>query len=170
LSDLNSDAFALCPRCGAAVRGDVFPAFFRPPASVNAGELVMAEGESACFYHDNKKATVVCEGCGRFLCGLCDCFVHGRHFCPGCLEAGQQRKSIVALDTMRPLYAYQALLCAVIPLFITGCAAVYLALRHRHAPGSLVSRHARWQMPVALTLGTLQVLGGGLLIYWLATQ
>src|SRR5262245_22100640 len=86
LADFNRGAFEACPNCGAQVRVEAFAALFRPPAKTSAGELAMVEGESVCFYHENKKAAVVCDACGRFLCGLCDCYVHGKHLCPNCLE------------------------------------------------------------------------------------
>jgi len=165
LHDFNRGGFSACPVCNATIRVEAFPALFRPPVKANAGELVMVPGESACFYHENKKAAAVCEACGRFLCGLCDCFMHGKHLCPSCLETGKQKRTIEQLDNVRPLYGYTAMLCAVIPTFLTGLIAIYLSLRHRKSPGSLVGRHHRWQMPVALVLGFLQVVGLPLLIF-----
>ncbi len=58
---------------------------------------------------------------------------------------------------MRVLYSRQALLLAILPLFISGLAAIYIVLRHRHEPGSLV-KPMRWAFPVALVLGSLQTL------------
>jgi len=159
LADLNRSAFNACPGCEAQIRADAFAALFRPPSKASSGELVMTEGESACFYHESKKAVVVCDACGRFLCGLCDCLVHGKHLCPNCLETGKQKKTIETLDTVRPLYGYQAMVFAVLPLLFTGPIAIFVALRHWKAPGSIVSRNQRWQMPVALALGSLQTLG-----------
>ena len=165
LADFNRGMFTACPSCRAPVQVEVFAALFRPPARSNTGEFAMSAGESVCFYHENKKAAVVCEACGRFLCGLCDCLVHGKHLCPNCLETGKQKRTIESLDTVRPLYGYQAMLCAFLPFFITGLGAIYIALRHWKAPGSLVGRHHRWQMPVALTFGILQTVGFLALFY-----
>jgi hypothetical protein len=159
LSDFNRGTFSLCPGCKSPVRVEAFAALFRPPAKSSAGEFVMTDGESVCFYHENKKAAVVCDACGRFLCGLCDCLLHGRHLCPNCLETGRQKKTIASLDTVRPLYGYQAMLCALVPVFITGIAAIVIALRHWKSPGSIVRPQQRWQMPLALVLGSLQTLG-----------
>jgi hypothetical protein len=164
-ADFNRGGFSDCPKCAAPIRVEAFPALFRPAAKANAGELVMVAGESACFYHENKKAATVCEACGRFLCGLCDCFVHGKHLCPACLETGKQKRTIEQLDNVRPLYGYQAMLCALLPLFITGLAAIFISLRHRKSPGSLVGGQHRWQMPLALVLGSLQTLGFLALFY-----
>src|SRR5262245_49628993 len=141
MADFNRGMFTPCPNCNAPVRVEAFAALFRPPAKASAGELVMMEGEAACFYHESKKAEVGCEGCGRFLCSLCDCFVHGKHLCPSCLETGKQKRTQDSLDTIRPLYGYQAMLCALVPLFITGIAAIFISLRHWKSPGSVVGRN-----------------------------
>ena len=78
------------------------------------GEAVMVEGESSCFYHPQKKAVVPCQGCGRFLCALCDCGLHGEHFCPACLEVGRQKGRITRLESQRTLYDAIALAVAVL--------------------------------------------------------
>ena len=136
----------------------MFAALVRPIARGRAGEALVMTGESACYYHENKKAAAICDACGRFLCGLCDCELSGRHYCPGCIEAGKRKGTIEHLETVRPLYGRQALLLAIVPLLVTGLFAIYLAVRHRKTPGSLVSPQ-RWLMPTALVLGILQTLG-----------
>ncbi len=160
----NLGRFAPCPGCGSELWTEVFPAFLRPIAKGSAGEVVLVPGESTCFYHETKKAVVVCDACGRFLCGLCDLDFHGQHLCPACLESGRKKKTIAQLEDSRFLHGRQALLLAVLPLFLTGLAALFLCLRHWRSPGSLV-RPARWQMPVALALAVLQVVGLPLLIW-----
>ena len=161
----NQPEFTPCPACGVPLQIEVFPALFRPVRKSSLGEVVMVPGESACFYHENKKAVVVCEACGRFLCALCDCELHDQHFCPGCLEVGKKKRTVEQLETSRVLYDRQALLYSVVPLLITGVAAIYLAIRHRKTPGSLVAPRP-WIMPVALVLGILQTaVLSGLVIY-----
>jgi hypothetical protein len=113
----------------------------------------MADAEAGCFYHPQKKAVVPCEACGRFLCALCDCEFHGRHLCPACLESGKSKQSTEGFVSERVLYRRQALVLSILPLYITGMAAIYVALR-------------RWAMPTALTLGVLQTVGFSLLILY----
>jgi hypothetical protein len=153
----NQPGLLPCPACETPLHIEIFPAFFREIAQGRDAEAVMIEGESSCFYHPQKKAVVPCDACGRFLCALCDCEVKGQHFCPGCLEAGQKKRNIQGLENMRVLHSRQALVLAIIPLFITGLAAIYVALRYRKEPGSLVAP-MRWAFPVALILGSLQTL------------
>lgn len=153
----NLGDFAPCPTCHSGLRVEVFNALFRPLASGGSGEAVLVAGESACFYHAAKKAVVVCDACGRFLCALCDCGLNGRHYCPPCLEAGARKRTIEQLETSRPLHGRQALMLAVLPLFFTGLASLFLVVRHWRTPGSLVHPQ-RWLMPTALVLASLQTL------------
>jgi hypothetical protein len=145
-----------CPSCESPLRVDVFPALFREEKVV-AAEGVMADGEASCFYHPEKKAAIVCDGCGRFLCSLCDVDFNGQHLCPTCLETGGQKGKITKLQSSRMLYNRQALILAVLPLFITGLAALYVAIRYWKTPSSLVSPQ-RWMMPTALALAILQTI------------
>jgi hypothetical protein len=157
---LRKDLFNLpelnpCSACDALLQVEAFPALFRPATSGHDGEPILTEGESSCFYHPQKKAVVPCEACGRFLCALCDCAIKDQHFCPACLESGQKKKSIKGLESVRVLHMRQALILAILPLFISGMAAIYIALRYRKEPGSLVAP-MRWAFPTAVALGSLQ--------------
>src|SRR5437870_10548188 len=153
----NQPDWSHCPSCRSLLRVEVFPTLFNAPAPAQTAQSVVTEGEASCFYHPQKKAVVPCEACGRFLCALCDVELDGKHLCPACLESGKKKKTIHSLEDMRMLYNRQALVLAVLPLFITGLAAIYVAARYWKAPTSLV-RPMRWAMPVALVLGTLQTL------------
>jgi DNA-directed RNA polymerase subunit RPC12/RpoP len=160
----NTTAPVQCPACESKILIEIFPAFFRTAGPGRTGEAIMEEGVASCFYHEQKKATVHCDACGRFLCALCDCDLNGQHVCPGCLETGRKRQTLSGLDDSRALHRRQALLLAFMPFLLTGIAAIFLALRHWKTPDSLVSPR-RWAMPVALTVGILQTLGFGYLIF-----
>src|SRR5438270_12600383 len=114
-----------CPACDVPLQVEIFPAFFRRIAPGRDGEALLEEVESSCIYHPQKKAVVPCEACGRFLCALCEVELDGKHLCPACLESGKKKKTIHSLEDMRMLYNRQALVLAVLPLFITGLAAIY---------------------------------------------
>jgi hypothetical protein len=146
-----------CPNCTTEIRVEVFPAMYRTVEKARPNEAVMIPGESACFYHDSKRAVVVCDSCGRFLCALCDFEFNNRHVCPQCLESSQKKGAMGELEVSRKTYAHLAFVYSLIPLFLTGLCAIYLAARYWKAPGSLVRRR-RWEMPAALVLGILQTL------------
>ena len=125
----------------------------------------MVEGEASCFYHPQKKALLPCDGCGRFLCALCDCDLNGRHFCPTCLEAGRNKGKIKNLQKGRTLYDSIALSLAVLPVvvlfgiyftFITAPMALYVAIRYWNAPLGIV-RRTKVRYIVAIILSLIQI-------------
>jgi len=154
---------------------EIFPALFRRAAVGRDGEAVLVETESTCFYHPQKKAVLPCEACGRFLCVLCDCELHGKHYCPACLEVGRKKRKIKSLETERTLYDSLALSLAVLPLlmfyltFITAPAALYMALRYWNAPRSIVHR-SKIRLVLAITFASLQIIGWVIAIYFIITK
>ena len=160
LGDLNlvGEALMLCPRCLKDVQVVAFPALYRaiPAAATSSGEVAI-EGDSTCFYHPQKKASVPCDSCGRFLCTLCDVDFEQQHLCPTCLETGARKKSIQKLEKSRNLNGRQAFALGVIPVLVTGPFAIYMAIRYWNAPGSIVSGR-RWYTRAALVLGIIQTL------------
>src|SRR5579859_1730701 len=174
----NQPDLSPCPACGTPLQIEVFPALFRNQSVGQSGEAILVEGESSCFYHPQKKAVRPCEGCGRFLCALCDCELHGEHFCPACLETGKKKGKIKRLENERTLYDSIAFALAVYPIallfglyftFITAPMAVYFAIRYWNAPRSIVHR-TRWRLIAAAILGSLQIAGWGIIVYLLVTR
>jgi hypothetical protein len=171
----NRSELAPCPVCATPLQVEIFPAFFRRATPGREGELIMAEGESSCFYHPQKRAVLPCEGCGRFLCALCDCELHGQHFCPACLETGRKKGKIKKLENERTLYDNIALSLAIYPLLIfyftliTAPMALYMAIRHWNSPRSIVHR-TRIRFVIAIVLATLQLGGWAVAAYFLFSR
>ena len=164
-----------CPQCGRLFQIEVFRAFFQPVIRGRDGDPVLLQGEASCFFHPQKKAAVPCEGCGRFLCALCDCELHGKHFCPACLETGKQKGRIEKLENQRTLYDNIALALAVYPVAlvfgiyftcITAPMSLYIAFRHWSAPGSVV-RNSKIRHVLAISLSVLELAGWAVLLYFL---
>lgn len=141
----NSGYFISCPVCAKAVRVDVFPALIRP-AVIRRGENVLEEGQSSCFYHSAKNAETICDGCGRFLCGLCDIEIASKHFCPSCIESGKKKGKMPALKNEHTRYDKMALALAAVSLliwplsFATAPASLIISLYHWRTPCSLVQK------------------------------
>ncbi|HTV39755.1 MAG TPA: B-box zinc finger protein [Candidatus Sulfotelmatobacter sp.] len=152
----NQPDFTPCPACGVPLLAEAFPALFRKIAAGQSAEPVMVEGESSCFYHPEKKAVAPCDGCGRFLCALCDCLLHGQHFCPACLETGATKGKIKSLENYRPRYDEAALALAILPLLVTAPIAIFVAIRYWNAPGSIV-RRTKARFILAIILAILQI-------------
>lgn len=163
---LNTPGTVLCPGCDTPIRFLIFPAYYRAHAPGQSGETIMVEGESSCFYHPSKKAVVPCEGCGRFLCALCDVELDNRHLCPKCLEAAKEKKTIGALERERYRYDLLAFNLGLAGLFLAWCAApfalctaaasLFLAIRHWNKPTSLMS-DSKKLLVWAIVLSSLQI-------------
>lgn len=171
---LNQPGLHPCSNCGLPLQVEVFPAMFRRAAAGRDGELVVVEGDSTCFFHPAKKAVRPCEGCGRFVCALCDCELHGQHYCPTCLETGKKKGKIKSLENQRTLYDSIALTLAVLPIlmwpitFMTAPAALYMSLRYWNAPRGLI-RRTKVRYILAIIFSTLQIAGWVAGIFYFAT-
>jgi hypothetical protein len=168
----NQPELQACPACTTRLQVAVFPALHRKTNLGQSAETIMVEGESSCFYHPQKKAVLPCDGCGRFLCALCDCLLEGRHYCPACLETGRTKRKIQSLDNRRTLYDNIALVLAVYPLLIfyltifTSPMALYIAIRYWKAPQSIL-RRTRIRAIAAIVLALVEIGGWATLITFL---
>jgi hypothetical protein len=169
----NQAEFAPCPACGAPLKIEIFPAMFRKINAGQSGETILVEGESSCFYHPQKKAVLPCDGCGRFLCALCDCPLDGRHFCPVCLESGRNKGKIQSLENQRTLHDSIALALAIYPMLIfyftiiTAPMALFVAIRYWKSPQSIL-RRTKIRYIVAIIIALLQIAGWATLFITLA--
>lgn len=158
-----------CPQCGYAFRRLIFPALLAAPPETSAGEMIVADAESSCFYHPSKRAETVCDHCGRFVCGLCDIPLTGGHFCPVCVEQGhttavgrgrQQERGrgepeITHYDTIALDVSFWPIFTFFFTLF-TAPIALYLALRYWRTPQGILKR-GRWRAVLAIVLSVVQI-------------
>ena len=134
-----------CRACMSRQSYLTFPAFEREPIRGQVATPILVEGESACFFHPNKRAQVPCDLCGRFLCALCELEIGEKHFCSGCLTTAQQRGSLSQMERRRFVPESAALCFAalglVLPLAIfTGPIAIFFTVRSFTTQGSIVGR------------------------------
>jgi len=171
----NQPDLAPCQSCGALLQTEVFPALFRKIAPGQKAQAVLVEGESSCFYHPQKKAVQPCDGCGRFLCALCDCELNGQHFCPACLETGKSKGKIKNLDNQRTRYDSIALSLAILPVIIfyftiiTAPMVLFIGIRYWKTPQSIVRRH-RIRTTIAMTIALLEIVGWVAIIIAIASE
>jgi hypothetical protein len=169
---INFGDLAHCPSCNTEIEVEIFPAFFRPPARGSFGEALVVETHTSCFFHAQKQAAHVCATCGRFICSLCEMDLEGQHLCPPCLEAAQKTGKIKSLESRRVLHDTIALNLALLGIllfyfsFITAPLALYLAIRNRNAPPSLIGT-SKVRRGLAIVLSSLQILGWIALVIFL---
>jgi hypothetical protein len=160
----NQPGLAPCRSCGTPLKVEVFPALFRKSTPGQSGQAVLVEGESGCFYHPQKRAVRPCDGCGRFLCALCDCNLNEQHFCPACLETGRSKGKIKSLENQRTRYDSIALALAIFPILIvyltliTAPMTLFIAIRYWNKPASMV-RRTRFRLVLAIGIALLQIAG-----------
>lgn len=165
LSGLDTSSSLTCPSCALRQEVELFPAFFRRQKAADAGEAVLVEGESSCFFHPHKKAIIPCDSCGRFLCSLCETTIGKAHLCPSCLHTGHVSGKLERLVKGRVLYDQIALSLAILPLLflpfslLTAPAAIYVALRYWNAPKSLLPRYSRLRSVAAILIGLAEIGG-----------
>jgi hypothetical protein len=170
---INSASSIPCPGCGNPMQAEVFPAFFRAIPRGTGGETVLQEGQATCFYHPQKTAHVPCDGCGRFICALCDVELQGEHLCPGCIEAGRRKGKITTLESRRTLHDNIALSLALLPFIVwpltilTAPAAIIYAIAAWKKPTSIAPR-TKARFIASIVLGLLTLVGWGVAIYYIS--
>ncbi len=153
---------AFCAACRSPHSAYVFPALFSKTDQAAGAAAMVAEGEASCYYHPRKRAVVPCDQCGRFLCSLCQVEFLGQNWCPGCIEAHQQKGQLSNLDASRPLYDNMALVLAVLPAFliwptiITAPMSLYVSARYWRKPSSLLPR-TKIRFYLAVLVAVLQI-------------
>ena len=166
----NSGQFQACPACSAPVMATAFPAITVPSG---ASSIVAREpGDSSCYFHANNRAEVICDGCGRFLCGLCSITFGKRKLCPDCVYRNRRQKSDPVLIDQTVLFdniAIAVLVLSVLTLaylllgLVVSLLTVCLALVGWRYQRTLV-RRSRFRFGLALILG---LIGAGLWIFLL---
>lgn len=138
-----ADLKSACPTCASELEAHFFPAFFQP---IEAGAMALPlldQADASCFYHPQKQAVHVCDGCGRLVCALCSIDLDAQHLCPSCVSSGKKKGRLQALENSRIRYDSIALVLAVMGIFtsffslILAPAALYIVVRHWKSPRSL---------------------------------
>jgi hypothetical protein len=161
---VNTGRMTPCPQCRKVLRIDVFNAFLRKDEPEAAEQSTLALGQAECFYHPGQLAIVACVSCGRLLCSVCQVELEGRNLCMACLQAGRDKRKIVAMQNRHVRYDEIAMMLAfwpalfIFPTLLTAPAAIYYALRHFRTPSPVLPK-AWARNIVALLLAGAQMIG-----------
>ncbi len=160
-----------CPSCGKESFFIFFPALIRPPGEIKTGTTLEDETAASCYYHPQKKAEIVCDFCGRFLCALCDVLFNNQHLCSACIEDGGKKGRLKSLENKRLLWDETALAVALIPIiffpltFVTAPIALYIGIRYWKEPSSIIPR-SKLRMLLAIVLALFQMSGWAINFYF----
>jgi len=160
------DAAATCPGCASQLEAHFYPAFFRPPELGVAASELTELSEASCFYHPQKQAARVCDGCGRLMCALCSDDLGEQHLCPACISSGRKKGQLKTLENTRTRYDSIALSLAVFGLLMSvfsivlAPASLYIAIRHWNSPQS-VRGGGRIRFIIAILIASFSLLFWG---------
>ena len=149
-----------CPGCAADLETFLFPAFTRQREVGAAAAAILETTDASCFYHPQKQAARICDGCGRMICELCSIDLSGRHQCPACISSGKKKGKITTLENNRTRWDSIALSLAIFGIFLSVAAiilspaAIYIAIRHWNDSGSLVTGRSKGKFIVAVVIAT----------------
>jgi hypothetical protein len=150
-----------CGACSAPIEFVLFPARRRTKPVARAARSV--EGDSTCYFHPANHAAVICDGCGRYLCVVCEVPGEGgKKLCPPCVSSARKKSTRKADEVV--VYDQMALSLALLPLvmwpitLITSPAVLGLVIYGWRKPRSLV-RRGRWRFLVAGLIALLQIGG-----------
>ncbi len=152
-----------CRYCGKRVAAYIFPALLRPAPAAPAVGATIIGAESSCFYHANKRASVACDVCGRFLCELCDVEIDGAHRCARCIEGASNEKTTIRAGQRYIYYDSIALAFAIAGLlfyflsFVLAPVTLYFVIRYWNSPRSVIPR-GRWRFWLAAGIAGAQLI------------
>lgn len=163
-----------CNQCSTSSAILAFPP--RPSGPVTSHAAAALEGQTTCFFHPDRAASVPCDRCGRLVCALCDFRIGSRHLCPTCVGSGLEGK-LTELIRSRVRWSSISLLCGVAPLLFglflwptlpfTGAAAIFFCFYGWKKPGSLVRGPQKWAAVIGALLGLLQIAVSAGLVYFI---
>ena len=154
-----------CPECNREISMEAFPALLKRADNGIAGERLIVDDQSSCFYHQDKKAVVHCEACGRFLCSMCQIGFEGRNMCPTCIESGMKKGKFERIKNETIRYDDIALSLSILPVlliipiyftFITAPLSIFFAILSWRRPLSVVQSY-RWRSVVAILASSAQL-------------
>lgn len=158
--------FSQCPQCRTRQKVVLFVALEKEQEKGLEAEAVL-EDNAACINHPDKAAAALCDGCGAYICNLCEIAVEAQHLCPKCFNNNSGK--IATMNKRTVLHDSCALNLAVLPIlfWIITCATAPLtigwALFHWNKVDTPYPR-GKWRFVVACLIATAQLIVWGILI------
>ena len=167
-------ALTACEICSAKVQVTPFPALVRDLRQGAKAEQLLSD-EASCFYHETQRADIACDGCGRFLCSLCDLEIEEEHLCSNCLSYGRTEGKLEEVKNSHFCADQLIMLTAALPLLMfpitvfTAPLTLGMLIYFRKSPESPIRGGGTRRRWMAGTLAVLQLLFWGLFILGIGT-
>ncbi|MCF6176039.1 MAG: hypothetical protein L3J71_09765 [Victivallaceae bacterium] len=150
------NTFSSCPGCRLKQKVVLFSSIEKEPEKGAAPEAVL-DDHAACINHPEKSAAALCDGCGAYICNLCDIEIEKQHLCPRCFNNTADEISSVSKKT--ELHDSRALAIAFVSILIgplsllTAPIAIGWALFHWNKINTPYKR-GKWRFVVTLMIAT----------------
>ena len=149
-----------CPSCKSNIHVEVFPAIrMEPEKGIRAAQVT--SDEATCFRHPDHAAATICDGCGAYMCKLCELPVKDKKFCPDCFNRNPE--SAVKAERHNVFLYDDALLAgAILPLVtvwgacISAPIVLWFAITKYNQLKTPYHR-SRWKFVLAIILSVLQI-------------
>ena len=164
-----------CHRCAVDFEFIGFPALSAASVDVKP-QAVVLDAESVCFFHGENRAEAICDECGRLICPVCTVPFMSRKLCPSCMATAMKQADAPASVRGRVLHDSIALARAALPLIffvmtiVTAPLALGYAIYAWKKPSSLVRRHARWRVVLAMVFSVGEIAGWILVFSYLPSR
>ena len=151
-----------CRYCGTVFEESIFPAVLNEFSPVAVQDAEIGSGEARCYFHDGRVAAVVCDGCGVYLCPLCDLNIADGHYCSNCLtkiknESTDLLNRVLFVDTL--LLWFSVLSTMIIYLtFIFDIAIIIMCFRFWGTVRQPYKKRGNWRFLLAGTISAVKIL------------
>ena len=161
------DIFSRCPECRTTQKVVLFSALEKEPEKGVLAEAVV-EDNAACINHPDKAAAVLCDGCGAYICTLCEIAVEEQQLCPTCFnnrlsDFSTINKKTVLHDAHALSLSFFAILVGPIALILAPIA-IGMILFYWNKVNTPYPR-SKWRFIVAFIIALLLFIGWGVWLF-----
>jgi hypothetical protein len=155
--------FSRCAKCRTGQKVVLFSALGTEPEKGATAEAVV-EDNAACINHPDKAATALCDGCGAYVCSLCEIAVEEQQLCPTCFNNRLSDFSTINKKTV--LYDAHALSLSFFSILVGPMAlilapiAIGMTLFYWNKVNTPYPR-GKWRFVVAFIIALLLFIGWG---------
>ncbi|MGI8604899.1 MAG: hypothetical protein ACR2OZ_18165 [Verrucomicrobiales bacterium] len=128
----------------------------------------MSEGGALCFHCLKLPAASICEGCGCYLCLVCQADWFGQNFCLDCIHANREVRAAPAFQSRATIHDNVALMLMVIPIIIIPLYGLFFAMLIAPVSLFLLARYRRASRGIVPRGAARRIAAGVLAVFLLA--
>lgn len=151
-----------CPSCSTLFELSLFPAALNDLEKGQKAETIITDTDASCFFHEDKVAVATCDGCGIYLCSLCELDLGTGHFCSACFSKKQDnsvefQKSVTFIDQI--LLSVSLLSCFFMFFTVVTAPVILFMCFWKWNSVKTPYKRGKWRFVLAGCIALLQILG-----------